>query len=556
MKSICCILVLILMSHGLNAQWSNTSSSNLSVCDLAGAQYVPHIIQLEDGSSYISWYSMNEGNLNMRLQYLSVNGEAQWAQNGIIVSAHTQNSWVADYDLDVDNEGNAVIAFSDVRNGMASPNVYKISQTGEFLWGADGISLSTVGEEFFPRLTVCSDNGVIICWSRPAEPFDQIIMSKILTDGNWGWGADGIILQTGDFDYAAPEIIAIDDNNSILCFSKQSGPFWSPNRHLFAQKFDSDGAPLWIDDVIISDQGGISGWTEINIIADGNNGVIIGWHDDRDNDQLSNPWIQHIGEDGSPLAINGVQLTSEPNKNHFYVMPIGISDSGEIYACWMDTDANQNLRGMRSQKISSQADLLWGNNGIEVVGLSAQFSGVNGGVFADNKCILFYESYDFSNILETKLYAIALNTDGIPAWLNSTVEVSISESQRIHLEVSNASINQVILCWEDMPVSGGTYIKAQNLYTDGHLGIPTTIQENENIDLLIYPNPAKDFVSIKSNEKIIQLIIIDLQGNKVLEISGEKNEHLININNLAAGLYNIIVLTENNKVNMKKILIQ
>lgn len=131
----------LLLTLSSNAQWSSDTEQNTTINNAAGPNYVPKIRTTIDGNFFISWFG-GDGNLNMNLQLLDFNGNELWETNGIIVSNHTQNTFVTDYDLTTDMGGNAVIAFTDVRNGLTNTMVYKVSQSGEFLFGENGINPS------------------------------------------------------------------------------------------------------------------------------------------------------------------------------------------------------------------------------------------------------------------------------------------------------------------------------------------------------------------------------------------------------------------------------
>jgi hypothetical protein len=132
-----------------NGQWNSDTQQNTVVSDSDGEKAVTHIAQTDDGKYFISWYG-GADNYNMNLALLDSAGYALWDEP-LVVSDHPQNTWVADYSLVVDHDGNAVVSFADIRNGNPDLVVYKISQDGEQLFGDDGILVTeTVSEEFFP----------------------------------------------------------------------------------------------------------------------------------------------------------------------------------------------------------------------------------------------------------------------------------------------------------------------------------------------------------------------------------------------------------------------
>lgn len=75
---------------------------------------------------------------------------------------------------------------------------------------------------------------------------------------------------------------------------------------------------------------------------------------------------------------------------------------------------------------------------------------------------------------------------------------------------------------------------------------PATVNEvNANNNLVIYPNPTQDEVSIttKANDVILQIEIIDMLGNKVLGLSPDTSSSSISLKSFADGIYQIKVTT-------------
>lgn len=72
------------------------------------------------------------------------------------------------------------------------------------------------------------------------------------------------------------------------------------------------------------------------------------------------------------------------------------------------------------------------------------------------------------------------------------------------------------------------------------------IEENEEGEISIYPNPANNFVNVKlGNEHLESIVISDMTGHKVLqqEVVPVNNECRLSLNDLGAGIYFITVKT-------------
>ena len=153
------VLFFFLFVNSAFSQWSTDPNTNLMICDVNGEQVLPKISLTSDGGCYIAWFDTRTGNYNVYLQRLDPSGNKMFATDGLLISDNTQNSYIVDWDMMTDNTDNAVIAFSDIRaSGDFKVYAYLISPSGDFLWGGDGVSLSTATDmQPNPRITQTTD---------------------------------------------------------------------------------------------------------------------------------------------------------------------------------------------------------------------------------------------------------------------------------------------------------------------------------------------------------------------------------------------------------------
>ncbi len=115
---------LIPISEIALAQWSTDPAINLAVCDTTGEQALAKIGSTSDGGSYIAWFDNRSGSYAVYLQRLDPLGNKMWAPTGLLISNNSQSSSLVDWDIMVDVDDNAIIAFTDTRNsGNLNPFV-------------------------------------------------------------------------------------------------------------------------------------------------------------------------------------------------------------------------------------------------------------------------------------------------------------------------------------------------------------------------------------------------------------------------------------------------
>ena len=455
--------LLLLVTILLNAQWSSEPTNNTVVSNLSGDQAIPKIANCSNGDVYIAWLSNATGNYNIRLQRYNSDGEMQWAENGILISDHAQESWITDWDMIADNEGNAILAFNDVRSGNWDIYAYKISADAEFVWGEDGIQLcSTEGMDVAPVIAVTTLNSVVFAWN--SADLGDINLTKISSEGDLVW--DEAYNLSCDDSYTWPQLLAVDSDAVILKFFEDSGPGWAPTRHVFARKIDENGLDVWSNDAEITTAGGISAWNQIfSMRADNDNGFFIAWHEDRDNNMNTNIFFQHVFNDGTVAFENGSEIVMNPDNEYYYPqIAINIEDE-KIFIIWTEMDSNQNLRGVSAQLLTYDGEILWNNYGVFVLLLGANDPMVFSANYVNENYIGIYGDTPY-------VKAFSLDSNAEFCWDEEIVSMSTIATSVSHPEATEIFNNQVVATW-----SGGNGIYAQNININGSLGVQDDIYE-------------------------------------------------------------------------------
>ena len=246
------LLMMISCVPILIAQWTSDPAENTSITTMSGDQALPKIAVDGNGYAYVSWFSNDLGNYNVRLQHLDRDGNALWTENGILVSSEPQDTWITDYDLAVDPSGYAVITFTDIRTGQSNPVGYRISPNGDLMWGQTGIMLANDNNfDPSPKVCVTTFGNSIFAWqSIPDSGDSEIRLQKISPNGQPLWG-DGIILSQSGIDFTAPYLLQAENDYVYLIWHTETGPYYAPNRGLYVQKLDANGSFLWTSDGLI-----------------------------------------------------------------------------------------------------------------------------------------------------------------------------------------------------------------------------------------------------------------------------------------------------------------
>ena len=464
------LLMMISCAPILIGQWTSNPAENTAITTMSGEQALPKIAVDGNGYAYVSWFSNEAGNYNVRLQRLDLDGNALWTQNGVLVSSEPQDTWITDYDLAVDPSGYAVITFTDIRTGQSNPVGYRISPDGDMTWGQTGIVLANDNNfDPSPKVCVTTFGNSIFAWqSIPDSGDSQIRLQKISPDGQLLWG-DGIILSQSGIDFTAPYLLQAENDYMYLIWHKETGPYYAPNRGLYAQKLDVDGSFMWTSDVEIYAPVPSGPVVYLKMCRDDSGGIVFSWYRAIDATQF-HCYVQQMDADGNiGMPTNGVLASTSTARNHMYPAPAFLSQTQEIVLFFSEQDLNQNMRGMYAQKFDLQGNRLWGDEGIALIGLSNNDYGLFTAGGKDNQAICIYQAAEFGNI-DSKIQAVMLDDQGNFVWPEQFIDLSTYQSEKLHNVMTDYYMGQWVAVWQDRRNDDGD-IYAQNIQPDGTLGV-------------------------------------------------------------------------------------
>ena len=525
MKNIWIILVFISIIS--QAQWVNNPAENTIINSSAGAHYVPKVATTPNGNYYFSWYG-GFSNLNMNLAYFDHDGVSIW-NSSMIVSSHSQNSWVDDYTLLADLEGNAIIIFSDTRNGNKDVVVYKVDSEGNQLWGEDGIVFPIANsDEYQPKAVISSDNHVYVLFSTNFSNGSTNIIKihQIAPNGDLIWGENGKTFSGFGASWTLPTAIANADGGITFAYFEETGSFPAITRHISAIRINAIGDMLWPSKANITNLGGISAWDNLKIFGNGNGGVYCAWNDDRYFNNTSEVYAQYINEDGqAQWTENGALMGSEQNGHQLYQIPAGLNNSGEFIVLWNLLNSSQSQGALKYQRVSTNGTLLEGNNGSTIIGMTEQMqNGISACQMGDTTFYLYTFFFPGSTYLST-YNMLALNYEGNQIW-NNPVELCNSNIDRTHANMSTFQANQAVVCWSDSD-NGSERIMAQNIFVDGNLGSSTVNTQGDNLI-------EKEHFFDSYNKKNYTLRLKNIKEGDILEIYNIQGQLIFRNNALKA----------------------
>ena len=460
-------MLLLAVAFAGMAQWSDDPAQNLQITNLPDEEAISKVAVCPNGDYYIGYFSQEAGNYNVRLQRLDKDGYILWEENGLLISDHPSMSWLTDWDLTADQENHAILTWQDIRSaGQNNVVAYRVAPDGTFVWGNDGIMLSDSPDfDVSPKVTVTAANNAVFAWQSE----ENIIMQKVSPDGTKQWGEWGITFSAIN-DYSWPQLMPVGDDDVIMKFFEDSGPFWAPDRLLKAQRFDGNGDAVWPSPTVICNDGSITAWTQIlSFKSDGNDGFYIAWHDYQLSGTIASAWLQHVNANGQiQFQANGVLLSNLAGNNQFHPVLAKSDHDQNLYVFWTESDGDQFFNGISGQKVSPTGSLLWDEGGKVIIPLATPSITVHEVAAAGPDIIVMYDQS--TGGVNYHLHAMRLDSNGNFVWDTHSKPISSANSTKTHTDVAEYSNGQWVLSWTGNR-TGNPDIFAQNIQPDGTLGI-------------------------------------------------------------------------------------
>jgi len=321
---------------------------------------------IEDGlgNLIVVWEDERTGNKDIYVQKFDMYGNMLWATDGVPVCTVTGDQEFPS--MVTDGAGGAIMAWRDYRDGQFDANIYsqRIDDTGAALWTSRGIAVVTATGNQYITGEIASDGngGVFIAWQdeRNGVSNPDIYIQWIKSSGAVQLTADGYPL-CDDPDYQTRPVVVNNGYNSVIVIWRDSrGGLFCLYGSLISQSTvyrGNDGA------AICSLETGFPGYQVL--VPDGEGGVIVVWHDDRNGDD--NIYAQRIDPGGNSLWAEDGAVVCDAILDQRYPMAVSDGDCGVVTG-WYDYRKNV-LSEIYLQRLDGDGNALWTDDGVGVDGV-------------------------------------------------------------------------------------------------------------------------------------------------------------------------------------------
>lgn len=376
------LAVIAICSTSAFAQWSTDRDIATTIFPVDNSIYSNEVCVGVDGTIWFfcddpastSMDSIYTTTYRMRVQAITPEGERKFGDEGLIISEYDNQSWtVCNQYICANRDSTVTIVVHDRRNstdGVMNYTAYRLRPDGTHVWDEDGVPVdNAMVQSSNAAMSICEieDGSNIFAWLWTNETNTAVSLQKVSKDGESEWDPIETKLAGSYNDF--PYVVDAGNNQFILVWGRSS------SEYLTAMKYNADGTQAWNKRVTIYDGGfGVSHlWTFLDVKPSGDGGVICAWHDDRAATNVPSVYMAYVKNDGTLGLTNAdgradIKLSySDWNQYDADVYPDG-QGTGFI-AVYRQTSGGQNYGNIAIQHVSMEGELLFGDEGIELMPL-------------------------------------------------------------------------------------------------------------------------------------------------------------------------------------------
>ena len=546
------LAICMLATGNTFAQWTTNTLLNTEVKDSVGfEESVPLTATTADGRTWISYFSSYGGGYEMRLQLLDTLGNRLLGNNGLLVSNQPQSTALFRYDLKADASGNAIVAFQDIRsNGIMQVVAYKVDQTGNQLWGANGIQLidPIATDGIAPSIGFTNAGNVLIAWNSSGNNPKWVSLKKLDPAGNVLWpNPVRVIDSLSNKKYSRPTMVPSDSDGFIMQYVEETG-FGLGVSNIYAKRFDVNGGTVWPTPVHVSTKT-TSFFFFVKAISDGNGGYYTAFNtSDAVFTSLNDVYVQHVDANGNLWNATGNSACNTQGINRFFANGRVGTNGTEFWVLMKATDGNQSQSGVIIQAFDPQGNTLLTPAGAPMVPISAAYDDPYDLSVTSDGVIAFY--YSGTNPNQT-IKAVKCDFTGSPLWQGMPANICTRVAGKDDLSAGEYRNGQVVAVWTDNRNDYGIY--AQQINNDGSMGNPSSVPSYmDEMNISAYPNPTNDFITLsQSGTEELAWQLLDVAGKSVL--SGTMlQQQRISLQGLHAGAY-LLQIQQGSKVSHTRV---
>ncbi|MBI9067881.1 MAG: T9SS type A sorting domain-containing protein [Salinivirgaceae bacterium] len=440
-------------------KWTNDTKLNTQITFTPGVKYIPKLDINSKGESYITWFSGEYGNLNVRAQILNTDGSEKLRREGVLISKNKQASYISDYNNVIDDDDNLITAFVDIRNGLNEAFIYKMNAAGEMLWGNDGISITNFEGRAYKTEIKKDAQGYIYVMviAGTGETYNTIsyVFVKFDAEGNPVWENDIVLSE---------EIVSwqVMPNGEIYLSTVVGG-------ELFLNLYDTDMVAKFSAPAKVSNnpQFPPTGPKYIKLQADKNNGMYVVWSAASAYGGIIK-WQYVNADETISLEAGGQYMSTNQIRTRGYQQIAYHEKTDKLFVAWNEASPATLNKGMYAQRMNNKGIIDFAPTGKVLIECGDSIAGNDGLQMKGDTILWFFSNYKPGTANNNYLNVMFLDTD-FNAFDDMDVIRYNSNLTRKPLDAVDSDNNMAVMVWVEEK-DGTPSVMAQNLYYDGTLG--------------------------------------------------------------------------------------
>lgn len=355
------VLLIIMLSTGLVAtlQWDE---KGVPIRQGSNIEWTRAMTEVDGGDVVYVWSDTRLGDRDVWGQRIDNQGNLLWGEDGILINGEIDRQ--EDIVIIDAGGGDVIVAWVDFRHEVDG-DVYaqKLDSQGNLLWDEEGVPLCVVpGIQISLNIINNGAGGAYVIWhDHRGSGSADIYGTHILADGTIapGWDENGNPITAGTGSRTGHTLWEDGTGGGIMAWVDSR----SAVQNLYMQRFDEEGNLLWGEDgLVLCDAPGDH--ETVRIAPDVNGGFIFAWRDKRDN-ATGHIYAHKVDLDGNFAWSDELEICILDGT---YRNPriTSASDGGAIVV-WEDTREDPTKYDLYAQKIDSDGNTLWRQNGAAVV---------------------------------------------------------------------------------------------------------------------------------------------------------------------------------------------
>lgn len=544
----------LILNTFLFAQWPNNANDNLRVCFSDGVQSQHQFVSDSSGGFIVTWADTRDGATDYQIyaQRISADGYLLWDSVGVAICTDTLNQW--EPAITSDQQGGAIITWSDYRSGGADIYAQRINGSGQVQWQANGVMVCDENRgQNVPVIVSDENSGAIIAWQDNRGAFgtyDDIYAQRVDSSGNMVWTQNGVWIHDNIGEERYPQIVPDGNGGAIVSW-------WTLGNHIYAQKINSSGGLMWSSTgVRVSING--TNYPVFKLVSDENGGAIIVWRG-----VIQDISARRIDSSGNYMWSDTSETIVCINSGNQETPHAASDGNGGVYVTWVDGRAGGNP-DIYGQHVSVTGNLMWSDDGIL---LSDYHTYIPSPKVISNPGNGAYFSWVDQRV-GNALWSQKILPDSTSDWGFDGVLTAGGVSNTSDVKMMSDGDGNFYTIFA---INGKVY--AKKVLSDGSLGTVSSIQKpvpiypKEFIYLDSYPNPFNPETNIKlqlEEKADVKIIIYTITGKLIRTVySGNFNsgDHVLQWNGanengekVSSGLYiiNAEAISEQKNINQKK----